>query len=189
MGTGATPSPGHYKDALDESVRCVRRWRQGGQSRGQDGFCTTGQCVSHTHCSALVSALTGTEHTTQSLSAPWEHPLTLQQPGQLCPLWCPVSRPWAELQQRREAAESLHSSLTPLSLSCTWGLSPPPASPHSSQTQRLHCDLWRVEEVGGEKSAKIKIMGCWSAILGWFFLLVDDIFANQGCCRGGGRDS
>lgn len=66
MGTGATPSPGHCKDALDESVRCVRRWRQGGQSRGQDGFCVvthsllctcTGPNRHRTHHSGPLSPL------------------------------------------------------------------------------------------------------------------------------------
>lgn len=43
---------------------------------------------------------------------------------------------------------------------------------------------------GGEKKAqKLRLWGAEVQFWVGFFLLVDDIFANQGCCRGGGRDS
>lgn len=67
MGTGSTPFP-TCKDALDESVRCVRRWRQEGQGSGQDGFCTTGQCVTHSLLCTCVSPNRHRTHHSEPLS-------------------------------------------------------------------------------------------------------------------------
>lgn len=71
---------------------------------------------------------------------------------------------------------------------------PFPAIPHSSDRQWLHSYFWRAyalytyrisRGVGGGEKQKWRFRGV--DVQFQIFLLVDDIFANQGCCRGGGR--